>query len=297
MSKTLILGGPYGTEKERRGFTGDSASIFSSSGNKITGDIANDYIKNGSTLMASNTFWVRNALNNNRDGSTEYQRSLQAEWYRLVQTINNLSTEVATQIRTCIALGPHGDCYALRPNTTAAEYQEFHDNQIGYAKDLNTLHPDFILFETVNSATEALGQALALQQQNFPGVISFVTNAEGKLLSGENVHDAIREIDQASNNHPLGYMLNCCPPQGLEKSILDCNERTTRPRIIGAYPNAATTNIADLDGSEGVVGVKDPKATAKMINDLSRKYNLRIVGGCCGFDPESIKAITEESRR
>jgi methionine synthase I (cobalamin-dependent) len=71
-------------------------------------------------------------------------------------------------------------------------------------------------------------------------------------------------------------------------------------RVIGAYPNASSLDQRDLERSGHIVTVKNPEQTAAYLAHLSHAFDLRLVGGCCGFGSEEIgkisRAVTQRIR-
>lgn len=203
--------------------------------------------------------------------------------------------------------GPWYDAYA--PKDTIAreqhldpkEMRDFHEVQ---AAAIKAAHIDVMLCETIRPKEEALGAALAAKKQGKPCIISFIIDANGKLPNGESLVDAIRYVEAGSNNYPLGYSINCCPPEGLALALQELSQSTTKSggpltnRIYAIYPNAVQSNVSqqELDAAreEGrIIGVDNPKEVALYLYSLAKRYRIKMIGGCCGFTAEDLAIMAE----
>ena len=61
-------------------------------------------------------------------------------------------------------------------------------------------------------AEEAIGVARAAKAADVPIVVSFTTETDGKLPCGEDLGDAVRAVDDATDGFPSFYMVNCAHP-------------------------------------------------------------------------------------
>lgn len=151
-----------------------------------------------------------------------------------------------------------------------------------------------VLFETICTGREALGIARAASDLSVPVIISFVVDETGKLLSEEPLCDVIAEIEGEPGEHPIGYSVNCCPIKGVWNALDDSNGY--RNRVIMAYPNASNRDPRQLEEVEGIVKVDDHSTRARELTQLARERGLRIIGGCCGFDPAVVAVLAKSIR-
>ncbi|MGP1385647.1 MAG: homocysteine S-methyltransferase family protein [Thainema sp.] len=71
---------------------------------------------------------------------------------------------------------------------------------------------DFVTAITINYTEEAIGITRAAHQLDMPVVISFTVETDGHLPTGQSLKSAIAQVDQATDNYPAYYMINCAHP-------------------------------------------------------------------------------------
>ena len=120
-----------------------------------------------------------------------------------------------------------------------------------------------------------------------PVVISFTVETDGKLPSGQPLHDTIMQVDAATNYGPVYYMINCAHPTHFEQVLTGAWVE----RIRGLRANASTMSHAELDEAEEL-DAGDPVDLGYRYNLLKdRLPNLTVLGGCCGTDHRHIEEI------
>jgi S-methylmethionine-dependent homocysteine/selenocysteine methylase len=118
-------------------------------------------------------------------------------------------------------------------------------------------------------------------------VISFTVETDGRLPSGQELRDAVAEVDAATDGAPAYYMVNCAHPTHFENVLAEGGLE----RVRGLRANASMKSLAELDEAEDL-DQGDP-------DDLAERYRaipplmpgLNVVGGCCGTDERHIEAI------
>ncbi|MEK7145932.1 MAG: homocysteine S-methyltransferase family protein, partial [Patescibacteria group bacterium] len=148
--------------------------------------------------------------------------------------------------------------------------------------------------ETFTTSTEAIGAAKASQRWGVRPTISWVLNQEGKLLTGQSVADAIREVDSAVPGVVRGFGLNCCPVHAVQAALVQAGDSAKRIEVI--YPNAFDGNAWEAEASGGFHGVINRQKTAEDLALLAQKHGIEIVGGCCGYTPCDVEEITRSTR-
>lgn len=151
---------------------------------------------------------------------------------------------------------------------------------------------DFIIAATLPSLDETLGIARAISDFNIPYILSFVVRSNGQLIDNRFFYDAIPYIDNKVQQKPIGYMVNCTHPNNLYKALsaFPSNKSSLITRIIGIQGNTSKRSPEDLEKSTETLK-EDPSTFANSILRLSQKYNLNIIGGCCGTDKTHLSAI------
>ena len=181
-------------------------------------------------------------------------------------------------------IGPRGDGYVVGDAMSPDKAQEYHSAQISTFAGTNA---DLVSALTLNYADEATGIARVAAEVGIPSVISFTVETDGRLPSGQELRDAVAEVDAATDGAPAYYMVNCAHPTHFE----DVLSEGGLERVRGLRANASMKSHAELDEAEDL-DQGDP-------DDLAERYRalrplmpgLTVVGGCCGTDERHIEAI------
>lgn len=291
---TERLFGPYGTQLAARGAAlgepglSNPVSILNGRhcGEAVT-EVARGYLGHGATLATVNGFGLRGLLHQAGEERT-YDHALAGQNAALQVAIGEQPARTRSRIHRVMSFGPEGDCYDPRQAPSSSnEARDFHGRQAHNAKRLEA---DIAWFETVTTAQEGLGMALAAQHHKVPCVISFVIDRHGKLLDGTPVQDAIRVIDATSGKYPIGYSLNCAPIEGIHLALKTLGKAAGR--MFAVYPNASSKDPRTLEASAEIVGVQDPRGMAHHLHHLAQAHDLKAIGGCCGFEGKDIAHLT-----
>ena len=121
--------------------------------------------------------------------------------------------------------------------------------------------------------------------------ISFTVETDGRLPSGQELPDAIRQVDEETEGAPAYYMVNCAHPTHFQ-SVLGTGE-PWEERIRGLRANASKLSHAELDAAEEL-DAGDPAELAARYAELAGKLPwVNVLGGCCGTDHHHVTAICE----
>ena len=186
------------------------------------------------------------------------------------------------------AIGPQSDGYSPTELLTAEEAREYHSTQIETFADTAA---DQVSAMTMTYAEEAVGIARAAADSAIPAAISFTVETDGRLPSGQELGEAIEQVEDETDAAPAYYMLNCAHPSHFD-SVLD-PEAPWRERIRGLRANSSTLSHAELDAATEL-DEGDPI-------DLGARYaalrpllpRLTVLGGCCGTDVRHVGAIRD----
>lgn len=183
-------------------------------------------------------------------------------------------------------IGPRGDGYQPSSRMTRDEAAAYHWPQL---KVMHEAGADLVSAFTLNYVEEALGIADAAAGEGVPLVISFTTETDGKLPSGQTLGEAIRQVDAMASRAPAYYMINCAHPTHLRDALPE--GAPWLKRILGLRANASCRSHAELDESPDL-DAGNPRELGEQYRLLRRKLpNLQIFGGCCGTDLRHIEAI------
>ena len=187
--------------------------------------------------------------------------------------------------------GCKGDAYRPEEALNENDSHAFHKDQIQILADAGV---DFLFASTLPALSEAIGIAKAMSKTKKDYVISFVIRDNGKLLDGTLLTDAIKIIDDSVSTPPIFYLTNCIHPDVLHKSFLNLKDENDilRKRLFGIQANSSNKSPEELDTLEEL-DADTPANWARGMVDLNKKYNLKILGGCCGTDARFISSIVD----
>ncbi len=279
--KQLLLDGATGTELNRRGVdTGlplwSANALLNDKDSNILKQIHVDYLNAGADILTANTFRThRRALipSGNVGRALELTRHAVDIARDAISSVKSDSPKfVAGSISTL------EDCY--RPDLVPSddELRAEHSERVHHLIECSV---DLILIETINTIREAVIIAKLATITGAPVVVSFVCNKDGKLLSGEMITDAAREL------LPLGISaigVNCGPTPNIVKPLEELQIACGN-----GFPLVAYGNIGYADDEVGWVNTdsEDPKAYC----DHAVNWPVKIVGGCCGTTPAHIERL------
>lgn len=183
-------------------------------------------------------------------------------------------------------VGPRGDGYVPTDAMTAEEAEKYHSEQI---KIFSETDADLVSAITMNYVEEAIGIARAAKAAGIPAVISFTVETDGNLPTGQTLKDAIEAVDEATENYPAYYMINCAHPTHFE-NVLPADENWTK-RIGGLRTNASTKSHEELNESEHLDEGNPAELGRQHLPLLRKLENLRVLGGCCGTDIRHVREI------
>lgn len=144
---------------------------------------------------------------------------------------------------------------------------------------------------TMNYYEEAVGVVLAAKAANLPVTIYFTVETDGKLAGGMTLVDAIKKVDEATDNYAKDFGINCCHPTHCESALAGLDE-TTLSRVTQFRPNASKKSHAELDEAEEL-DYGNIEELAGEVASQKERYNLAYIGGCCGTDNRHLEAMAK----
>jgi homocysteine S-methyltransferase len=186
-------------------------------------------------------------------------------------------------------IGPRGDGYVVGETMNADQAATYHSPQ---AKAFAAAGAEMVTAVTMTYADEAIGVVEAGTGAGLPVVVSFTVETDGRLPSGQDLGDAIREVDKRTDSASAYFMVNCAHPTHFTP-VLE-NDEPWVGRVQGIRANSSTMSHAELDAS-GELDRGYVAGLARAYGELQQTLpDLRVVGGCCGTDIEHITAIAAE---
>ena len=276
----LLLDGATGTELERRGVPSElplwSARALLEAP-ELLARIHAEYVAAGAEVVTANTFRTqrRTLAHAGLAGRTR-------ELTRCAVELARRSTQGAPRrIFVAGSMAPLEDCW--RPDRVP-EDEALAREHAEHAENLRAAGVDLLLLETFGTLREALAALRAARTSGLPVWASFACDAQGRLLSGEPLAEALAAARALG---PLALLVNCLPPSHVEPALAALRACGLP---FGVYPNLGAPTAGGKRRTEEL----DPAALAA----LTRRWvaaGARIVGGCCGTTPAHLRALAGAS--
>jgi len=236
---------------------------------EIVYNIHLNYIKAGADIITTNTFRTNPVV-------VYSQSKIKVESF--VKASVQIAKDASKYFNVIIAgsNAPAEDCYQIKRKVSKKQLEINHKKHID---ELMKNGCDFVLNETQSHFDEIKIICDHCDTKNVPFVISLLVSNNLKLLSGENLLEVIKYIQ---DKNPLSIGFNCITQNIFSKVIgrskLDFNW--------GFYLNLGAENYH----SENLITDITPKSYAKFVNKYFNKLPS-FVGGCCGSNPNHIKIL------
>ncbi|WP_292947032.1 homocysteine S-methyltransferase family protein [Olleya sp. UBA1516] len=309
--RILVLDGAMGTMLQRYNFTeedfrGDRFKDYPTSlkGNNdllsltqpnAIADVHRKYFEAGADIVETNTF----------SGTTIAMADYNME--DLVYELNFESAKIAKHVATEFtnknpekprfvagSIGPTNRTASLSPDVNRPEFRAvtFDELRIAYKQQVEALIDggvDLLLVETIFDTLNAKAALFAIEEvkeeQNIdiPIMVSgTITDASGRTLSGQTVEAFLASI---SHVPLLSVGFNCAlGAKQLQPYLKRLSNQTDF--YTSAHPNAGLPNaFGEYD--------QTPEEMKNLIEEYLKDDLINIIGGCCGTNPEHIKAIAQ----
>lgn len=203
----------------------------------------------------------------------------------LMQKLREVFETERTPMVISGCVGPRGDGYDPGEVPTPKAAEAYHAQQI---RSFGAAGADLVTAITMTNVSEAIGVTRAAQRADMPVVISFTLETDGRLPTGQDLADAIGEVDRATSQGPVYYMINCAHPSHFEDTLAgDARLR----RVRGLRANASRRSHRELDEAADLDD-GDPVELGCQYRDLLRRHpQINVLGGCCGTDHRHVEQI------
>lgn len=262
---------------------------------QIIKDIHRAYLDAGADIIETNTF----------SGTTIAMADYDMQ--DLVWELNEQSARIAREVTeeysdkprfVAGSIGPTNRTASLSPDVNRPGYRatSFDELKIAYKEQAEALAAggvDIFLVETVFDTLNCKAALMAIQELkeekgiDIPVMVSgTITDASGRTLSGQTVEafwNSIRHFPLLS----AGF--NCALGADQLKAYLQQLARISDVAI-SCHPNAGLPNeFGEYDES--------PTEMSSIIKSYFDEGLVNIIGGCCGTQPEHIKAIADYAKQ
>ena len=241
-------------------------------------------------ILDSQTWKAHKHWANDLDATEAQLRAANHDCIALISELRAEFSDNASPIVLNGVVGPRGDAYAPDETVAIDAAEQYHSLQLGWLAETDV---DMVTALTFTQADEAIGFARAASQLNLPHVISFTTETDGKLPTGQDLKSAIEAVDAATHASPAYYMINCAHPDHFADALADA---PWLRRIQGLRCNASRKSHAELDESD-TLDAGNPKELGQQYREFAERMPwLNVFGGCCGSDLRHITEIANALR-
>ncbi|MGZ5394782.1 MAG: homocysteine S-methyltransferase family protein [Mycobacterium sp.] len=214
-----------------------------------------------------------------------------------LDAVNRAAVELAEEVRAAASadgltavvsgcVGPRGDGYDPRDAMTADDAERYHAVQIGTFADTTANQVTAI---TMTNTAEAIGVVRAAAAAGIPAVVSFTVETDGRLPTGQPLHEAMKQVDAETGGSAAYFMVNCAHPTHFSDAL--DQDGAWQQRLVGLRANASSKSHAELDESTEL-DEGDPEDLGTRHADLrDRLPAVTVLGGCCGTDARHVAAI------
>lgn len=274
----ILTDGAWGTEFQARGLeAGECPDIWNLTYPDRVEEVARAYVEAGSQVILTNTFRA-NRLALERHGRVEH-----------LKEINRLGVEISHRAargraRVFASLGPSGKLLMMgevSEEELSAAYTE-------QAEALAEAGADALIFETMSDLAEAKVGVLAARRAGLPVIVSMAFDSGknyDRTMMGTTPEEAGAELTVAGAD-VIGA--NC--GQGIESYApltKRLHDSTSLP--IWIKPNAGLPQLI-----EGQTHYRTSAEEFARHAPALRAAGANFLGGCCGTNPEFIRALGQE---
>jgi 5-methyltetrahydrofolate--homocysteine methyltransferase len=259
----------------------------------VVRDIHEAYLLAGSDVIETNTF--------SSTAIAQADYGLEAAVYDLNVAGARLAREACARVEArqpgrprfvAGALGPTNRTLSMSPvvNDPGFRAVTFDQVRLAYAEQVRGLldgGADLLLVETIfdtlnaKAALVAIDEVLESRGVRVPLLVSVtITDRSGRTLSGQTIDAFWASIAHA---RPLAVGINCALGAADMRPYV-AELAGLAPTYLSCYPNAGLPNA--FGGYD-----ETPDQMARMLREFAESGFLNLVGGCCGTDPDHIRAI------
>jgi S-methylmethionine-dependent homocysteine/selenocysteine methylase len=204
----------------------------------------------------------------------------------LLHEIRHEHENAKTQLVISGCIGPRGDGYNPAAFMDEGEAEHYHTTQAGTFREADA---DMVTGITMTYVAEAIGIARAALAVGMPVALSFTVETDGRLPNGQTLKEAIEQVDDATGNAPVYYMINCAHPTHFAGALAAGEPWVARIR--GLRANASTKSHTELDEA-AELDIGNPRELGRQYSELrGRLNNLNVLGGCCGTDHRHVEEM------
>lgn len=276
----VILDGATGSNFRRAGMpVGVCSELWALEHPEVVIELQRAYVDAGSQIVYAPTFSA-NRIGLGMHGLESRLQEINAGLVALSKRAADGRALVAGDITTTgKVLEPQGDM----------TYQQLLDVYKEQVQALAEAGADLIVAETMLTLEETMAALEAAQAVcGLPVMCTLTLEADGHLLYGGTAVEAVEALQEMG---AAAVGLNCSVGPDQLESVVSAMKAAAKVPVI-AKPNAGMPTMDDQGFAHYSMS---PEDFARAMKKLTWR-GARIVGGCCGTDPEYIRALVQAAR-
>lgn len=276
----VILDGATGSNFRRAGMpVGVCSELWALEHPEVVVELQRAYVDAGSQIVYAPTFSA-NRIGLGMHGLESRLQEINAGLVALSKRAADGRALVAGDITTTgKVLEPQGDM----------TYQQLLDVYKEQVQALAEAGADLIVAETMLTLEETMAALEAAQAVcGLPVMCTLTLEADGHLLYGGTAVEAVEALQEMG---AAAVGLNCSVGPDQLESVVSSMKAVAKVPVI-AKPNAGMPTMDDQGFAHYSMS---PEDFARAMKKLTWR-GARIVGGCCGTDPEYIRALAQAVR-
>jgi len=256
-----------------------------------------EYIAAGADVIRTNTFQLNDRIYLNVFRDPDHRRHIGAPGletrahdltFKAVEMAKAAREGAGVDVAIAGVMAPLEHCFRpdLAPDDRTALEQ--HGDIADWFSEAGV---DLLLLESMNNVGEARMAAEAAVSTGLPVWVSFIMGPEGAILSGEPLADGVKAVDALGVE---AVLVNCVPPEDTAQGVEQLRMSTSLP--VGAYAQVGKFDPPSwkFEFHPRFTESDDwpPEKYAEKAKGW-RGAGARIIGGCCGTDPNYVRALRE----
>jgi methionine synthase I (cobalamin-dependent) len=274
----LLADGATGTNLFERGLqSGDAPELWNADHPERIADLARAFVEAGADILLTNTF-----------GGTRYRLKLHKAEDRVAE-LNEKAARIARAeadragrvVLVAGSMGPTGEILApLGPLSIDAAREAFAEQAGALARG----GADFLWIETMSSVEETEAAIEGARTTGLPVVATLSFDTNGRTMMGVTAFD-LAGLQRKHQLHACGS--NCgTGPSEVVACIVNLATAADPAAILVAKANCGIPQF--IDGAIRFNGTPELMAQYAC---LSWDAGARIIGGCCGTTPDTLRAM------
>lgn len=291
----VLMDGAMGSELVRRGVRWRGHGLRTDPDQVMA--LHGEYIAAGADVIRTNTFQLNDRIYLNVFRDPSHRRHIGAPGLETrARDLTLKAVEVARAARDAAGrdvaiagvMAPLEHCY--RPDLTPDVATALREH-CEIADWLASMGVDMLVLESMNTLLEARAAAEAAVSTGLPVWVSFVLGPEADILGGELLEDGAKVMAELGAE---AVLVNCAPPEDTTRGVEKLRKATDLP--VGAFAQVGKFDPPSwkfefhprFSGTEAWPAERYAEKARSW-----RGAGAKIIGGCCGTDPNYIRALRE----